>query len=255
MTTSDLKATIEGARAAWGRTAPPAKRCRCGAPAFAGLGACDACLATSRRHACIRPALESVPPHYAWAALTAPEFEARVAPAMVIPPGAARQAAIGGAKLAATCLKLLGVRTLVVLGSKHGSGKTSLAAAMFRTRLLAMVTAGDSEEALHMAGRARFFAAYALARARATHPIGHGEAPDVQLAMTAPLVLLDDLGSEAPSYQSAIADVLYERFNQDRPTWATTWMMPSELATHYGAGIARRLHEGATVIRFPDAKP
>lgn len=124
-----------------------------------------------------------------------------------------------------------------------GAGKTSLAAAMYRAAARAETSAGAL-------GRYRWVSAHQLAKARAGHPLGEGEAPLVEAAMRAPLLVLDELGGEDPRHASAVAEVLYDRHAEQRATWVTTGVGSKEIAARYGGGIARRIFEGATIFRL-----
>ena len=124
-------------------------------------------------------------------------------------------------------------------------GKTSLASAMFRARCLATKVRGD------------FVPSYKLGLARLQHPAGRGEPEVVATAMTAKFLVLDDVGGERDNPTNAIPDIICERHDQDRPTWVTTGFTAKQMADRYGAGVARRLFEHATVIRTgrPSAPP
>lgn len=128
-----------------------------------------------------------------------------------------------------------------------GAGKSSLAAAMFR----AAVAAETVTTRLH---RMRWLSAHKLAKARAGQPLGEGEAPVVEAALDATLLVLDELGGEDPRYASAVAEVLYERHEQALATWVTTGVSAKEIAARYGGGIARRVFEGAAVFRLAGRK-
>ena len=90
--------------------------------------------------------------------------------------------------------------------------------------------------------------AYRLGVARIMHPAGHGEPELVELAMRAPLVLIDDLGGERDHVHSALPDVLVERHAESRPTWVTTGLTREQLVKRYGQGIVARVFERATMI-------
>jgi hypothetical protein len=122
-----------------------------------------------------------------------------------------------------------------LMGSTR-AGKTSLAVAMLRAWV-----AKYERIAL-------FVPAHRLGVARIQHAAGHGEAALVETAMQAPLVLLDDLGSERDFPTSPIADVIFERHAQGLPTWMTTGLTREPLVTRYGAGVVARLFERARVI-------
>lgn len=127
-----------------------------------------------------------------------------------------------------------------------GSGKTSLAVAMFFARL----EADRPPAVLAPAARHMFASAHALAKARAMHPLGDGEAPLVAAALRAPLLVLDELGGEDQRHGTAVAEVIYERHAAGLPTWVTTGAEPKEIAQRYGGGIARRIFEHAAVFRL-----
>ena len=120
-----------------------------------------------------------------------------------------------------------------------GAGKTSLVAAMFRI-------------AVERTKRPRWYrwaSAHQLAKARASADLGD-EAPLVQLALEADLLVVDELGGEQERYASAVGEVIYERHAANRPTWVTTGVAPKVIADRYGGGIARRVFEGAEVFRL-----
>jgi hypothetical protein len=85
---------------------------------------------------------------------------------------------------------------------------------------------------------------------RSINALGRGEASLVEQAMEwAGVVLLDDLGNPSRDPpMSAVPDVILERHDAERPTWVTTWMTADEVEQRYGAGVARRIFEGATII-------
>lgn len=134
-----------------------------------------------------------------------------------------------------------------------GAGKTSLAVAMFRARVEAhrpKLREGRPFDVLVRPAGARYYSAHQLAKARAMHPLGEGEAPEISEALSCPVLLLDELGGEEPRYASAVAEVVYERHAANLPTWVTMGVGPKEVATRYGGGIARRVFEGATVFKL-----
>jgi DNA replication protein DnaC len=124
-----------------------------------------------------------------------------------------------------------------------GSGKSSLAAAIYKH------AARQERETRHLGGY-RWISSHKLAKARANLPLGEGEAPIVEAALSATFLVLDELGGEDPRYASAVAEVLYERYEQQRPTWITTGVGSKEIATRYGGGIARRVFENAAVFKL-----
>jgi len=161
---------------------------------------------------------KTVPASYRWSRFSAPELRQRVpAPALAWAQNAWRD------------------DRMCLMGASR-AGKTSLAVAMLR------------RWASHASRPAAFVHAYRLAIARIMHPAGHGEPELVELAMRAPLVLIDDLGGERDHALSALPDVLVERHAENRPTWVTTGLTREQLVKRYGQGIVARVFERATVI-------
>jgi hypothetical protein len=128
-----------------------------------------------------------------------------------------------------------------------GSGKSSMAAAMFR----ASAWAEPSGKKL---GGMRWVSSHQRAKARAGQPLGEGESPMVEMCLAASLLVLDELGGEDPRYASAVGEVLFERHAAALPTWVTTGVGPKEITARYGGGIARRVFEGAAVFRLAGRK-
>lgn len=118
-----------------------------------------------------------------------------------------------------------------------GAGKTSLAVALFATWF-----------ARHRDEGARFVSAIELGLARSRHPLGHDDPPAVVAACEAPLLILDDLGAEAPMHADVVRQVLHTRHNDDLPTWVTSGLDRADLARRYDGGLARRLFEEAKQV-------
>ncbi len=125
----------------------------------------------------------------------------------------------------------------VIVMGPPGSGKTSLAIAAMRSLY-------DKRVRL-----VRYVDAFALGLARIQHPAGSGEAPIVEAAMSANLLLVDDIGQERQTQNNAVPDVLLSRHADDLQTWITTGETMEQLAAKYGGGVARRIREGALVVR------
>lgn len=160
----------------------------------------------------------SIPPTYRWCHLDAPELSERVyGPAIAMGKNDWREPRI--------CL----------MGASR-AGKTSLAVAMLRAWVL-----GHQRVAV-------FVPAHRLGVARIQHAAGHGEPEIVETAMTAPLVLLDDVGSERDFPTNPLPDVVFERHAQELPTWITTGLTREQLVKRYGLGVVARMFERARVI-------
>lgn len=216
-------------------------RCDCGqlfrARQYRGLGHklsvadtfCDACEVARNRAdteakeiaARLAAVEEQIPVRYRWATVNSPELRRRVVPEQAI----ARAVAAAGAS------------SLVLLGPA-GSGKTSLACAVLR--------AEASRRGIY-AGT--YTTAFALAKARQEHKLGDGEAPIIERACKARLLLLDELGAEL-GRNTAVQEVFCARHDAELPTIYTSGQSVEELIQRYGDMVARRLLQGATVIHL-----
>ena len=184
---------------------------------------CSDCETKNRRATWLAGALDTVPARSRDVRLDAPWLAALVGPENI---AKARQ----------------NVRSeRVTFVGKPGGGKTSLAAAMFHELV---ATSEGGWRARHM-----FVCAYEIARARRNASLGE-EAPLVTLALSTPLLVIDELGGEESQYASAVYEVIHQRYGEQLPTWITTGVGPKELAARYGGGIARRLFEGAVGFRL-----
>ena len=219
----DLAEVIALARAsATTRTMPEqVKPCASGCRELVyGGGPCAKCeRAAMESRRAERQARALVPAHFWWASFDAPELRARVKSDLAV--AKAKQIAVTA-------------RDVVILGPP-ATGKTSLASAMLRAWL------GATRKA------AAFRLACELASARIANAL-RGEAPHVDEAMGASLLVVDDLGGEAVIPTSPLSEILQVRFAHERPTWVTTSMSKAEATARYGAGVARRIFDGATRI-------
>ncbi len=186
------------------------------------LRLCDRCGRLPPDTTARKLALATVPPAYADAHLDAPWLRQLVGPA-----------ALERARDAMSALRV------AIVGTRSRIGKTSLAVAMFRAAVREPRFAG-----------ARYVSAYALAKARSGARLGDGEASLIELALAAPLLVVDEVGGEDARYGSAVAEVIYERHAWHRATWITTAATSQALAQRYGEGIDRRIVDGAIVIKL-----
>lgn len=225
-------------------TERPCDRCeryvckRCSQP-IDGRKTCRQCDDAEWLERRLKPTRESIPKHFHWALDATPEkLRGRVQ---------------GSPELVRRGLENPPSSGLLLLGGT-GSGKTSLA--------VAMLDAWVRQDPRNRTG-ALFVEAGWLSRARARHRLGADEAPLVQAAMTCPLLVLDDLGSEREDRDGCITDVLWTRTNHDRPLWITCGLASDQqtiegfavaVEKRYDGGFARRLVESSKVARL-GAKP
>ena len=190
----------------------------------AGRGRCWVCDQKRERKRKARETTElAVPAMFAWSRFDAPELAQRCK---------CSPEAFGRALGAVACQR-------VVICGPSGYGKTSIAVAMLR--------AWAEQVGYKFAQPPVFYFAIDLASARSRERFGR-EAPDVEAAMAAPLLVLDDLGTDAALATSAVTDVIFKRHAEARATWITTWMTKAEMRSRYGEGITRRVLEDARII-------
>jgi hypothetical protein len=189
----------------------------CGVPVTFEVERCAQCGDKARRASLGDRWRRLVPAEHAGAALSAPWLRSLV-----------------GEDVIARIVRPLGRVTLL---GPAGAGKTSLGVALLR-------------EAFAAGRRCVFASAADLGRARSGHPLGQGEAPAVAAALAADVLLVDELGIEAPHYSATLAEVIYERHAARRETLVTSGLGLDALGGRYGGGIQRRLAEGAQVIEL-----
>jgi hypothetical protein len=205
-----------------------------GVSVFVGGGPCDPCSVRLTREKRLADWLDRLPPRFTWG-LAEP-----------------RLAQLVGVEVVAQARTLFGAERIVFAGAA-GSGKTSLAVALLRELYESAVKPDAKPALVRRAEGAMFASAYDLSKARARHPLGHGEAPLIDAALRATTLVIDDLGSERDGYQSAVTEVLYERHAECRTTWVTTWLDAAKARERYGDGIARRIFEGARRVQLGKA--
>ena len=201
--------------------------CKCGETLdFPGM--CDTCYQAHEKAAAKQHDEErtgTIPQKFRWATFDNPLLASRC--------GSKTTAA---AKAAAKRLGGGDVNGAILLGAA-GAGKTSLACAMLRSLIYTPV--GFS---------GRFCSSIALALSR--RETEYGEAPlELGVAKQSSILVLDDLGQEPIRDADVMTEVIHARHNADLPTIVTTWQDEAGIQSRYGDGTARRLLEGAVVIR------
>lgn len=196
-------------------------------PILCSQTACLACTEAGRQERALAPFHATIPKRFRWAMRAFPEVLRQIDPKTGKPRVQLSANFIAGAleKASGGCRMIYG---------DTGSGKTSF--------IVAVVCAYVRRDWRAHAGT-RYVAAQWLAGARARHSLGQGEAPEVLDALTAPLIVLDDLGNDAPDHRNTIADVLFRRHDDELPTWVTTGYPIAHLENRYGVALIRRLIE------------
>lgn len=171
-----------------------------------------------------------IPSGFAWARWGCPELAERVH---------------GGARKVRAAREVLEQEHRVVLAGPAGCGKTALACAHLAGRILA-----GAHRAAFVAERHLLEQYYRDARPMAW----------IDLATTAAPLVLDDLGSilaGAPKGSGLAAQridvvcrLLQDRYDQGLGQVVTTALSEDETASIYGDGVARRVFEGACVVRL-----
>lgn len=172
--------------------------------------------------------MRTVPPAFHWAHFASPLL---------------RERAHGRDDLIQRAKDAVGSARVLLIGLS-GAGKTSLAVAMARAWVE------------HRREPALFVLATDLAGARARNRLG-SEPAEIAAAVAAPLLILDDVGTESHVQGSAVVEVVFHRHAHLLPTIITTWIGHGEtresrgaaLAARYGDGFSRRVAgDGARII-------
>lgn len=139
---------------------------------------------------------------------------------------------------------------LVLLGDT-GQGKTTTVDAIAQ-RLAGVViatsarTGWNDSPAYAFIATACFVRVAELVRALRRHRLGAGhDAPELERAMEASWLVLDDLGNEPSGFEQTLLDILderYERRARGTPTWTfvTSGMKRAQLIERYGSAAVRR---------------
>lgn len=221
-------------------------RCDCGSAIPAGSWVCSACRAANeekdrqrqaaQERARILARAEQGPrtaPDWQWARVGSEGFEKAVRSKRY-------RAAAARWKPEAGNLVLLG---------PTGCGKSTTAIAILwrlKDEALAEAYAQKTFQPCRLTESALWCAAYDLTRARKEHPLGQGEAPLVERACGATLLVLDDLGNEP--VDTVVFEVLDARYQAGRPVIVTSGFSPEGLRERYGDALWRRCAERGTVL-------
>lgn len=208
-------------------------RCAMCQKTFRGGTACPWCeeaAKVEKASTVVAIARRTIPPRHAWAELGSRLLLERVHPVSAIEAGK----------------RAIMAQSLVLLGDS-GAGKTSLGCALLVERM---------RREPHRARTFRYVSSYQLANAQLRAKAGR-EVEVIELAKSAALLLLDDLGAEPSLATSAVPEVIAHRHELELPTWFTSGFPSEEITARYGNGIARRIYHHATAIDFvlpPEAR-
>jgi len=206
--------------------------CRCGAP-FDGArqdGSCDACRGAAQVAKAMAKVQDAIPKRFGW--IFAPDG-VPVADRVRLPADTVRRAIANPP-----------AGDMVLIGDT-GAGKTTLA--------IAMLASWVRRDPASRTGP-RFAESWKLAGAAARHPLGQGEAPEIREAKRAPLLIVDDLGSEMDDKRGVLAEVIFSRHNDELPTWITTGFDAEYLVSRYGSQVIRRLLEHGKRVQLGGGK-
>ncbi|NUP08421.1 MAG: ATP-binding protein [Polyangiaceae bacterium] len=226
-----LEAIVSRAGRVWERPNAAAieARARDASEAEAKRAAERAALAEARRQRAIDRALESVDEAFRWATVGSL---------------GARPRTVNAAKLG--CENLDRGAVLVTLAGPSGVGKTTVAAALYRRAVEAM-DAPDGEwiAASEIVHRARL-----AAMRREPFEL-------LERCLEAGVLVLDDLGQEpGGEWKRDIIHLIQRRHARRQITIVTTFLAaprhgePCDAVDRYGDGVARRLFEDESLIRF-----
>lgn len=134
---------------------------------------------------------------------------------------------------------------VLFVGPKQ-SGKSTLAAAVYH-EIADVASRSEPGSARNIRGLGlQWASALSLCSARKQYPLGSGEAPDVAIALSATVLVLDDLGAEADP--TACTDVIFARFETNKPMIISTGLDSVQLETKYGKGVAARICNAAIIV-------
>jgi len=129
----------------------------------------------------------------------------------------------------------------LLISGPSGCGKTTVCVAKMRLMLdWARDTDALPKDKFRFAAKMRFVAAADLAIARRQWPLGDGEAPAVEEAQRASLLVLDELGYEAQT-DTSVPETIDARYRKGLPTIVTTGLRFAEMQNRYGEANARKI--------------
>jgi DNA replication protein DnaC len=217
----------------------PCARCKGTIASFWKEGrVCDACLqrdkdrdAQRERERALRDVLCKIQASHRWAHVDAPELRMLVSDPSKVD-------------------KLTTVidATNVTFIGPPGSGKTSLATALWRMRAEKLDTKPSKYRWTAPIEAIVYTTALDLVLERKKSKLGDDEPLLISGARTASLLLVDDLGQEHPSFADVLIEILHERHREDLPTITTSAFSVAQLGERYGGGIQRRLVEAPSVV-------
>lgn len=192
----------------------------------------------------IAEALATIPLRYRASRLDAPELRQRV----LVPERIAE---------ARAAVSFRQAKVVLLLGAT-GRGKTTLGTAIFCWHLERAMAPDATTEEKDWARRALWVSAQRLSVARRETKLGC-TVDLVKRAREASILLIDDLGREAPADQADVAAVLEEREAEERPTIVTFGELLNDrggkvdtggkdMRSRYGAQMERRLTERKIVL-------
>jgi DNA replication protein DnaC len=141
---------------------------------------------------------------------------------------------------------------LLLLGGT-GAGKTTLGTAVFRHLADRLLEPGATEADEEFVRGMVWMPGVELARARRETPLGK-PIVKVERALNATVLMLDDLGQEAPCDKDDLVYVLTERQRHRRKTIVTYGYALDSLGERYGAHLERRLTERTHVLSLGSTK-
>jgi DNA replication protein DnaC len=135
------------------------------------------------------------------------------------------------------------------LSGPTGVGKTICAVALVR-RLVARLAADPplGEDLARWVRRTRFMKADALVRSTAEHPLGSGSPPELRRALSAGLLVIDDLGNEGDDRDGVLFRLVDGRYVDRGQTIVTTQLTERELRDRYGDALVRRLIDHGSFV-------